>query len=192
MAAAGRSDIRAAASSMPSGRPSRSAQISAMTAASAAGSQPGPDGPGPFDEQADRRRVAGPRPRPWPVGSGRTGYSCSPLRCSGDRLATMKREPGELRRSVATIAGRVEDVLEVVEDQEHRPLGEEAGQRVDGLAQRPVEEAERPGDGRADLVRVVERVERDEPGAVGHVGCPSRERARPPGSSCRCRRARSG
>ena len=54
---------------MPSGNPSRSVQISAMTGRVRGRIPAGPDGPGPFDEQAYRGRVA----VTGPVRDGRQG-----------------------------------------------------------------------------------------------------------------------
>ena len=64
-------------------------------------------------------------------GSGSSRYSCSPETRSGARLVTSTRRPlrrGEERRS--TVGRRVEEMLEVVEEEQQLPSAEEAGEVV--------------------------------------------------------------
>ena len=122
--------------------------------------EPGLDGDGPLDEQADRgvlaerdgiddaRLAAGrlirSRLLSW-LGSGGvgrpgTGYSCSPETCSTARLVTMTLMSGAARSRSATIGGGGDDLLEVVEDEQQplvaQPVGEELGDRAAGALRR--------------------------------------------------------
>ena len=83
--------IRAAASSMPRGRPSSSSQISSTTGAPMLDSQPGTT----WRARSVNRRAASDV-------SGRTGYSCSPPMRSATRVVTSARERGDARRMSAT------------------------------------------------------------------------------------------
>ena len=95
----GSSETRAAASSMPSGRPSRRAQM-ASTASSVRPRIPArPHPAGPLDEEASGRIAVDPSTAsaavaPVCIASGRTGYSCSPWIRSGARLVTTTFESG--------------------------------------------------------------------------------------------------
>ena len=138
MARSGMSDRRAAASSMPSGRPSSSSQISVTSGASAPGSQSWRTARARSDEQFGRR-----------VRAGRRSPQTAVHRQRANRVFLL---PGDVERGAARddeagsgrgahegrdVPGRLEEVLEVVEDeQEHRTPGEEPRQRVDGRAAR--------------------------------------------------------
>ena len=170
--------MRAAASSIPRGRPSRSVQISATTGSSCPGVQSG---------ATDRARSAKRRtaasvvdassdPGPSPTVSGRDGI----FLLAGDPKRRAARDdearPWRGADESCDLAGRGEKVLEVVEHDETRPLREELGKCVGGGSLGAVEQSESPGDRGAHVVWVGHGLERDEPSAVGdRLGAPARE-----------------
>ena len=83
-----------------------------------------------------------------PTPSGRTGYSCSPPRWSGARLVTMIRDGRRHADERRDLAGSVEEVLEVVEHEHHRAIGQERRQRLGRRALDPIEQPERSRDRR--------------------------------------------
>ena len=80
--------------------------------------------------------------------------------------------------------GRLDQVLAVVQDDEHLPPGERGDHALDrgGPAREP--ERERTGDGARHELRIGERPQLDQPDAVGEVGQqPPRDLERQPGLS---------
>ena len=78
----------------------------------------------------------------------------------------MIRVVGDAWTIDVTIAGALQHLLEVVEDDDHRPLGQVGQERVGGGALRAVEEADAVGDRRRHLGRIGHVGEGHEPGAV--------------------------
>ena len=171
-----RSLTRAAASSIASGIPWSRAQIAATAGAfSFVTSKSGRTATRPGDEQANRLVLAiavggveaalaarqvqllelgqGEESR----GAGRpgTGYSCSPETRSGGPARRDDREPRRGAQEVGDDRGAVDDLLEVVEDEQHLALGQPLDEHVAGrLGRRPrpgrasSRSATRPGPGR--------------------------------------------
>ena len=108
------------------------------------------------------RRVA--RGRYGQRADGEDLFRGQPQRCAAGRDGLDRRRRGE---DLADDAGAGQDLLEVVEHEEQRPIGEIVDE---SLARRPagdVAQAERGDDRRSHEVRVADRVERDEPDAIG-------------------------
>ena len=153
----------------------------------------GPDGERPRDEQPDGlvlgHEVGGDRPlfarevqllevghREQATGAGRpgTGYSCSPEIRSGARLVAITRSFGAARRRSAMTGAGVDDLLEVVEDEQHLALRQPLHELVARRLRRGLGKAERRRDPRRNEGRIADRLERDEPCPVvvlvGDVG----------------------
>ena len=188
---------RAAASSMASGSPSSRWQISATAGAlSLSTAKSGLTAWARVDEEAHRLVLARAAPA---VGGGSASRQAErrhrvlPLaaqvqrRPAGDQHLQSRRSA----RSSPTTGARLEQVLEVVEDQQQLLVAQEVAQPL-GRADCPPPRArpERAGDGRRDQ------------GGIGQRGQRRRRRPRPgsrpaarrppagPGASCRCRRDR--
>ena len=164
IADSGRSDTRAAASSMPSGSPSTSAQTLVDDRAVRARVPAGPDGPRPLDEEPSRGRVL--------AADAERRHRHLVLAGHAQRGAARDDEARSGRDSddLGDARGGVDDVLEVVQDEQHRALGKERRQRLDRGSRCAVEQADRPGDQRLDVGRVLDRRERHEPRPVGVLG----------------------
>ena len=180
MTVGGRFPIRAAASSMPSGRSSRRAQISATTGSSAPGSQPG--------------RTARARSVKIETAEPVTGPTVH-LSLAGDveRRTTGDDEPAVGRRAHerSDLARRFEDMLHVVDDDDQGPVRDVSGQGAGGRPLWAVEHADAVGDGRRHLTRIVDGGEVDEPRAVREAVGQCARQPRWRGSTCRSRRVRS-
>ena len=132
--------MRAAASSIASGRLSSLAQI-ASTVASGSVSRP-------------TARARSTKSATASVGSsGSSGYSTSPEIRSGARLVASTRRPGGRGQEVGNRRCRGQEVLEVVEEQHELAVAEKAAEVVGG--------ADRLRDLARDEIRVDERAEGD-------------------------------
>ena len=140
IASGDRSLIRAAASSMASGMPWSRAQIAATAGRVLVGDgEARLDRDRALDEQAHRGVLARAPPgrrcatrRAWPAARARsggsdraaragpgTGYSCSPDTCRAARLVTTTLMPGRGPQQVGDDRRRRDDLLEVVEHEQH-------------------------------------------------------------------------
>ena len=95
-----------------------------------------------IDEEGDRLvpgRVLGNEGvrRSSGTASGGTGSSCSPRRCSGSRLVTKTRSLGSAGDECDHDEGRVDHLLEVVEDQEHLPFPDVVAKGIEGRRATP-------------------------------------------------------
>ncbi len=149
---------RAAASSIANGRPSRRRQISRMAASdSPVGSEVRPLRSRAVDEQGDGPfAVEGRDGVPAFAGDPQEFAAGHQRPQAGSRPDQTSHDPGRRR----------EQLFEVVQDEEHRPLAQVGAQ---GLARRPVgcfPDVEGDRDGRLQEVRVAKRREVDEPDAV--------------------------
>ena len=169
MSRAGRSAIREAAISMPSGSPSRRRQISATASTSSATSlYPGRT----RAARSTKRRIASfasasstAAPAPG-RGNGGTGNSCSPATRNGARLvATIVESRRRLQEAGQQWSGG-HHLLDVVDDHGQGARCEEGAQP--GLERRATarHEPERRGEDGRDELRIVDGLERHEPGAV--------------------------
>ena len=166
---------RAAASSIPSGRPSSRRQMSTAGSAFWADKRErGLGSPDAIHEQPDRRnasdliedrRVA--RLRYGQRAEGEDLLGRQPQRCSAGRDHLDRRRGGE---DLADDARAGEDLFEVVEHEEQRPIGEIVEESLSRRSAGDVAQAERGDDRRSDEVRVGDRIERDEPDAIGKGG----------------------
>ena len=145
---------------MPSGSPSRRSQISPTIGRSGPGSQSG----WTARARSTNRRVAASRSARSPSGSHAGAGPTANGRHRVLLLATdVERcaagdddfEPGEAREQLPRHRPGVQQMLEVVEHEQERPVGEERRQRVGGGPVDPVEQAEGPGDRGRDEGRVV-------------------------------------
>ena len=99
--------------------------------------------------------------------SGGTGWPRSPAIRRSSRLVTSTRRSGASRTSPChDFRGRREQLFEVVQDEQHRPLAEVDAQRLGRRLVGRLPDTERHGDGRLHEVRILERGEVHEPDAM--------------------------
>ena len=151
----------------------------------------GRDRGGALDEQADRLEVRRARHTGGSCsGSGivsdGTRKTTSPGSRSGSRLvASMVRSRRRAEQRLGERCARRQDVLAVVEHEQQRPPGEEAGQRVRDLLPRERAHVERGGDGVSDEPGIEHGRELDEYRAVDERLAARFAPARARGASCR-------
>ena len=166
--------MRAAASSIASGRPSRRTQISATAGAfSFVTSNPGftararsmNSATASYCESCDSEgRLAG-SGRP----SGGTGYSCSPDTCSALRLLVRTARFGQAARSSLTDAPAPSTCSKLSRTSSAASRPEVVDDALDRRPAATLGEAERLRDRRRHELRIGDRRELDEPDAVGVV-----------------------
>ena len=185
IAAGDRSRIRAAASSIASGRPSSRRTISATCVPfSAVSAEVGPDGHRSLDEQAHRLRLQE-RFRPSvDTRRGQRQRRDRELLLAGDpQRGPARHDDRQLWRrpqQVGDDRGARDDLLEVVEHQQRGAVLEVVLHAIDGRPLRG-EQPDGRGDRRRHEVRIGHRRERHEPRAVGvPVDAVARERQRQP------------
>src|SRR5262249_48606331 len=116
----------------------------------------GPDGTYALSEEGERIFVT------------ERGNGVLLLRCKVKRFTArgQRVEPFAAAKKRRELLGRLEDMLEVVEDQKHGLLGEPLGKRIGERLAGFLPNADRGGDGREDERRVGDRLEGNEVGAA--------------------------
>ena len=166
--------MRAAASSIAKGRPSRRGRSPPRRPRSRRSrrSRGGPIAPG-ARRGARRRPGSPPRRSPGPRGPGGPGGTGSAARPRRPASRGWWRGPsGRGRPRAARRRTRLPgDVLEIVEHQEHLPLAQRRRHPLAEGSPSVLRHAERPGDGGGDEGGLSNRRERDEGHAAGEAGC---------------------
>ena len=187
--------MRAAASSIASGRPSTRRTISAT-----AGSRLGVQGRNRAGWPARARRRAGPRrtprhPRHSPVPSSGSGCDRK-LAFAGDPepgpAGDEQRHPGAGIDQRAQPRRRDHHLLEVVQHEEQASIGDGRQQAIVQRLGAHVAQSKATRDGVQDEVGVADRGEIDEDDPIRRSRARPRRRPRSPGASCRRRQDRSG
>ena len=186
--------MRAAASSMASGTPSRRRQIS-RTAATILGSprDAAAGGIRSVDEQAHggEIRVQGLSRRRRRREVLRRRIRAPLAAAAPTRLVARIFRPGQWTRRSSSSAGDVRHLLEVVEHEDRGPVGEVLDERVPG-GSRPLEDdTGLAGDAGDDVGPGGERLEGDERHRERQLFGDLLARPRSRGGSCRCPRGRS-
>ena len=196
----GRVRTRAAASSIASGMPSRRRQICATAVRVGVGQREARARPRGRDRRRGAPRRSEPsaatvvRPADLRAGSASTAPARGSRRAmpSGSRLVARTCRPAQRRRSAsADVDDGVEQVLAVVEDEQHAAVAERCDD-APPIRRRPrvLRDAERRGDGVGDEGASSTTPRLDEPHAAGERRRPGARRPRGPGGSCRRRRGR--
>ena len=173
--------------------PARRAQIAATAAASpGAGAPARGDGGGTLEQQLDGRRPSGRPPAERRARSGSTANSCSPRTRSGARLVASTVSPGHAGDQRGDVRRRVEQVLEVVEDEQQLAVAPAQAASVgDRVAARATDGASTASsDGRQHGVGVAQRRQLDVHHPVGEPVRHGAARRPAPAGSCRPRRGR--
>jgi hypothetical protein len=156
IASGDRTVTRAAASSTASGRSSRRSQTAATAASfSSVSSKVGSGGACALGEELDRLLLA----------EGRNGIDA--LAPDAQRLPARRdhRQPGRGGEQLGDAGGGRQQLLQVVEDEQQLLAGEKARDRLAGVEV----DSDRLGDLDENELRILDRCEADEEGAVGEV-----------------------
>ena len=190
------SRVRAAASSIASGRPSSRRQISATAAAlPSVRAKPGRTARARSTNSATAGDAAssasGTPAGSAGSGSGGTGYSRSARSPSTVRLVARITTPRTAGQQRVDVAGRVDHLLQVVEDQQPPVVAEVLDQGLQRRARPGQLDPHRPGDARQHQLGLGDRGQRDERDPAPKRS-PAARPPPPPAGSCRPRPARSG